>query len=194
MLLSLSTPVLITIAAITAMVVLIVFLADAANGRAVKRKEEQRRRGEECEQERDRLFRERAASLKRTQQEAARQKKQQVERRGDALGKHGASLVKRAESSVRRVVSSEAARDGWLGDVDFTLDLEEIEANLLKARALRGTSGDLSALPKPNDDDRKIIAEAKATIAQLEQNVGSAFRWRSSAFCGGRMADPPESN
>jgi hypothetical protein len=72
---------------------------------------------------------------------------------------------------VQRIVSTEAARKGWLGDVDFTPDIEEIEANLLKARALRRKSDDLSALPKPNDDDRKIIAEAKTTIAQLERRT-----------------------
>jgi hypothetical protein len=72
---------------------------------------------------------------------------------------------------VQRIVSTEAAREGWLGDVDFTPDIEEIEANLLKASALRRKSDELSALPKPNDDDRKIIAEAKTTISQLERKT-----------------------
>ena len=187
--LMLPTPVLITIAVIIAVVVLIGVVANIANRAAVMREAEQRRR----EEARDRLVRERAAAVKRLQQEAARQKKQQAEQRAaalaaakrkreeqarledkqrvEALGKHGAALVKRAKSSVQRIVSSEAAREGWLGDVDFTPDVEEIEANLRRARALRGKSDELSALPKPNDDDRTIIVEAKTTIAQLERKT-----------------------
>ena len=72
---------------------------------------------------------------------------------------------------MQLIVSSEAARTGWLGEVEFAPDLEDIEANLLKARALRRKSDDLSALPKANDDDRKIIAEAKTTIAHLERRT-----------------------
>ena len=148
---------------------------------AVKWEAERRR-----EEERDRLARERAAGVKRKQQEAARQKKQQAEQRAaaqaaakrkqeeqekqrvDAFGKQGAALVKRAIASVEGIKSSEAASKGWLGDVDFTPDIEGIEANIREARDLRRKSDDLSALPKPNDDDTKIIAEAKTKIAQLE--------------------------
>jgi DNA-binding helix-hairpin-helix protein with protein kinase domain len=195
-LLSLPKPVWITIAVIFAVIVLISVVTTIS----MKREEDQRRREKEREEEqrrrekeRDRLVRERAAAVKRHQQEAARQKKQQAEQRAaalaadkrkqeerarledkqrvGALGKQGAALVKRANSSVQRIVSSEAAQEGWLGDVDFTPDIEEIEANLRRARALRGKSDDLSALPKPNDDDRKIIAEAKTTIALLERKT-----------------------
>ena len=108
-----------------------------------------------------------AAARRKLEEQARLEDKQRVE----ALGKQGAARVKRANSSVQRIVSSEAAREGWLGDVDFTPDIEEIEANLRRARALRRKSDDLSSLPRPNDDDRKIIAEAKTTIAQLERKT-----------------------
>ena len=156
---------------------------------ATKSEQKERRRQEE----RDRLVRERAARLKLQQQEAERQRKQQAKERAaafsaakrkreeqarledkkrvDALGKSGAALVKRAKSSVQQIESSEAAREGWLGEIDFAPDIEEIEGNLLKARALRGKADDLSSLPKPSDDDRRIIAEAKAALSHLERKT-----------------------
>lgn len=161
-------PFLITVGVITGVVVLIGIAVKWANRAA----EAERRRQEE---------------VKRKQQEAARQKKQhagqrvaaqaaakrrqqeQEKQRVDAFGKQGAALVKRAIASVQGIKSSEAASTGWLGDVDFTPDLAGIEANFREARDLRRKSDDLSALPKPNDDDRKIIAEAKTTIARLER-------------------------
>ena len=171
-------------------VIWVAVLVVLRNSAPLRETDQQRRVREKAEKERE------AAQIKRAaaaEHEAARQRKQQVEQRAaalaaarrkleeqarledkqrvDTLGKHGAALVKRAKSSVQRIVSSEAARTGWLGEVEFTPDLEDIEANLLKARALRRKSDDLSALPKANDDDRKIIAEAKTTIAHLERRT-----------------------
>lgn len=170
-------------------VIWVAVLVVLRNSAPLRETNEQRRVREKAEKERDAVQIKRAAA----EREAARQRKQQVEQRAaalaaarrkleeqarledkqrvDALGKHGAALVKRAKSGVQRIVSSEAARACWLGEVEFTPDLEEIEANLLRARALRRKSDDLSALPKANDDDRKIIAEAKTTIAHLERRT-----------------------
>ena len=174
-LLVLPAPLLITIGVVVALIVVIVFAAGIAHRR---------------QEERDRLARERAAALKRQDEQKARQRRQQLEeraatlgaakrrleeqarvddkRRVEALGKQGAALVTRAKSSVQRIVSSEAAREGWLGDVDFTPDVEEIETNLSTVAALRRKSAELSALAKPNDDDRKITAEAKTETTRLE--------------------------
>lgn len=174
-LLVLPAPILITIGVVIALIVVIVFAASIAHRR---------------QEERDRLARERAAALKRQDEQKARQKRQQLEerattlaaakrrleeqaraddkRRVETLGKQGAALVTRAKASVQGIVSSEAAREGWLGDVDFTPDVEEIETNLSRAAALRRKSKELSALAKPNDDDRKIIAEATTETTRLE--------------------------
>ena len=70
---------------------------------------------------------------------------------------------------MKRVVESEAARAGWLGDVDFTTDIQGVADNFQKAHALRKVANELSALDKPSLDDRKILAEAKTTVAQLER-------------------------
>jgi hypothetical protein len=174
-LLVLPAPVLITSGVVIALIVVAVFAAGIAHRR---------------QEERDRMARERAAALKRQDEQKARQRKQQLEeraatlaaakrkleeraraedkRRVEALGKQGAALVARAKSSVQRIVSSEAAREDWLGDVDFTPDVEEIGTNLSRARALRRKAEELSALAKPNDDDRKIIVEAKTETTRLE--------------------------
>ncbi|BBZ33378.1 hypothetical protein AWB99_08300 [Mycolicibacterium confluentis] len=107
-----------------------------------------------------------AAAAKREREERVRKDKQ---RRVDTLGKDNAALVESALTAVKQVAGSEAAREGWLGDVDFSADIKGITDNFEKAHALRGVTSKLSALDKPSADDRKILAEAKSTIASLER-------------------------
>lgn len=106
-----------------------------------------------------------AAAAKREREERVRKEKQ---RRIDTLGKQNAVLVESALSAVKQVAASEAARAGWLGDVDFSADIKGIAGNFEKAHALRGVITKLSALDKPSADDRKILAEARTTTANLE--------------------------
>lgn len=106
-----------------------------------------------------------AAADKRAREERARRRKQQ---RIETLGKDNAALLESALAAVKRVVASEAAREGWLGDVDFTADIKAITDNFQKAYALRKIADKLSALDKPGADDRKLLAEAMTTIANLE--------------------------
>lgn len=107
----------------------------------------------------------RAADAKREREERIRQEKQH---RIDTLGKQNAALVESALSAVKQVTASEAARSGWLGDVDFSVDIAGITENFEKAHALREVIGKLSALDKPSAEDRKILAEARTTAANLE--------------------------
>lgn len=107
-----------------------------------------------------------AAEAQRQRQEQLRREKQ---RRIEALGKQNAALVDSALSAVAQVAASEAARAGWLGDIDFSADIKGITDNFEKAHSLRAVTNDLSALKKPSADDRKIIAEARTTIANLER-------------------------
>jgi hypothetical protein len=111
---------------------------------------------------------EKAAAEKRERDERARKEKQ---RRVDTLGKDNAARVESALRAVTQVTASEAARAGWLGDVDFTADIKGITDNFEKAYALRGVTTKLSALAKPSADDRKILAEARTTIANLERTA-----------------------
>lgn len=111
---------------------------------------------------------EKAAAEKREREERARKERQ---RRIDTLGKDNAALLESALRAVTEVTASEAARAGWLGDVDFTADIKGITDNFEKAHALRGVTTRLSALAKPSADDRRILAEARTTIATLERTA-----------------------
>lgn len=106
-----------------------------------------------------------AAAAKREREERARKEKQQ---RIETLGRENAALVESALAAVKQVGASEAARAGWLGDVDFTADIQAITDKFQKAHALSKVANKLSALDKPSVDDRKILAEAKTTTANLE--------------------------
>lgn len=109
---------------------------------------------------------ERAAAAKREREERARREKQH---RIDTLGKSNAAAVESALRAVKQVAASEAARAGWLGDVDFGPDIQATTENFEKAHALRAVTSKLSALKNPGDDDRRILAEAGTTIANLER-------------------------
>ena len=98
-----------------------------------------------------------------------RQRKEDKQRRIEILGAKNAVRVERAIAAVDQIVASESARAGWLGDVDFTADLDGIIGNLRKAHDLRKVADKLSCLDKPGADDRKILAEAKTTAANLER-------------------------
>ena len=106
-----------------------------------------------------------AAAVKREREEKARRQKQH---RIDTLGSENAALVESALAAVKQVGASEASRAGWLGDVDFTADIREITDKFEQAHALREVANKLSALDKPCVEDRKILAEAKTTTANLE--------------------------
>lgn len=94
----------------------------------------------------------------------AKEKKQRIA----ALGKDNAALVDLALSAVTTVAASEAAREGWLGEVDFSADIQQITDLFEKAHALRELIRTLSALDKPSAEDHKILSEAKVTAANLE--------------------------
>ncbi|MGV0741050.1 hypothetical protein [Mycolicibacterium sp. XJ870] len=108
---------------------------------------------------------EQAAAAKREREERIRRERQH---RIDTLGKDNAALVESALSAVKQVAAFEAARAGWLGDVDFTADIKGITVNFEKAHALGAVTNKLSALDKPSPDDRRILAEARTTVANLE--------------------------
>jgi energy-coupling factor transporter transmembrane protein EcfT len=107
-----------------------------------------------------------AAAAKRDRETRARKEKQ---RRIDTLGIENAAIVESVLKAVREVGASEAARAGWLGDVDFSADVKGITDHFEKAYALYGVTNSLSALDKPSNDDRRILAEGRTTFANLER-------------------------
>lgn len=124
----------------------------------------------------------RSARAKRERQQEAAQsdaeKKKRERREGRArqrrvkeLGERNADLTESALAAVKQIVESEAASAGWLGDIDFTVDVQAITQNFSKVHSLRGVAGELSGLDDPTDDDRKILAEAEATAVDLERTA-----------------------
>ncbi len=95
--------------------------------------------------------------------------RKQHRQRNEALGAKNAARVDSAQAAINRVTASEAARSDWLGEVDFSADIRGITDSFRKVRSLRKTADELSALDKPSADDRRILAEAKATAAKLER-------------------------
>jgi hypothetical protein len=91
------------------------------------------------------------------------------QRRIDTLGKANAARLESALDAVERVAASEAAQAGWLGDVDFSADIQQVTANFEKVHALRAVTTEMSRLTKPSAEDRRILAEAKATADKLER-------------------------
>lgn len=107
-----------------------------------------------------------AAAAERRRVDAARKAKRLLVQ---TVGEKNATLVESAKDSVRKVRTSEAARAGWLGDVDFTADIAGITESFRKAFELRKVADQLSALDNPCADDRKILGEARAATDHLEQ-------------------------
>ncbi|WP_068272933.1 hypothetical protein [Aldersonia kunmingensis] len=111
---------------------------------------------------------EQAAAAELEREERLRRGKQ---RRLDTLGKENAVLLESALRAVEQVAASEAARAGWLGDIDFSIDIKGITDNFEKVHSLRGVTNKLSALDKPSAADRKLLAEAKDTTVNLERTA-----------------------
>lgn len=116
--------------------------------------------------------REIAAKEEAEQARVRRAKQQCVEK----LGAENSGLVESAQAAVQRIVTSEAARSGWLGDVDFTADIAGIIESLKKAHELRKVAQQLSALDKLNDDDRKILTEARSAYENLETTAAGRIK------------------
>lgn len=113
-----------------------------------------------------------ATSIKNARQ---RQREQEAadaqQHRLDTLGRRAIARIDAAAAAAERVGASEAAQSGWLGDVDFSGDLAGITDSFARAHALRQKATDLGALPRPNDDDRRLLADANAAARTLETNA-----------------------
>lgn len=127
----------------------------------------QKHRDEARDREEDR----RAAQAEAEAKQRQRRAREEKQRRIDALGTKNAEIVESVQLSVKQVAATEAARAGWLGEVDFTADLNGITESFQKAHSLRKVAGELSALDHPSAEDRKVLADAKATADNLERTA-----------------------
>lgn len=84
------------------------------------------------------------------------------------LAARNAESVESALAAAQELSASEAARAGWLGDIDFTEDIAIIGEKFQQAQALREVADRLSLLDRPNADDRRLLEDANDAIADLE--------------------------
>lgn len=79
------------------------------------------------ETKQQRVAREDSEKRRAAARDAVRERKH-----ADAFGKDGLGLMNRAKMAVDNVIATEAAREGWLGDLDFSADLATISESLLQ--------------------------------------------------------------
>ncbi len=108
-----------------------------------------------------------AAEVARRREQEAAIKRQRIAE----LGATNAQCVETALAAVQRVADSEAAREGWLGDVDFDADIAGIVAEFRRVHELREVAGRLGALDDPSADDRRLLDEARTTASSIEQSA-----------------------
>lgn len=95
--------------------------------------------------------------------------------RVDSFTKDGLALLVRGRSAVNRVKSTEAARDGWLGEpaeLDFSADLTMISESLLQARRIEKMVQRSRAIPDPSPDDNAMVRDAEKTVTTLRAESG----------------------
>lgn len=138
-----------------------------------ERRKEQRQIAEQGTARKKAEAQEREAARKKADEQQRRAIAQQkVDRRGrvDEFGEAAVKLVERAESAAKRVVETEAAYMGWLGDpeeLDFSPDLVMITANLKAAAQLRKLADELKAIPEHTADDRARLDDPKRSAEKL---------------------------
>jgi hypothetical protein len=103
---------------------------------------------------------------------AAARKAVAERKRLDVFGKDGIGLMERAKLAVDTVMTTEAVREGWLGepgDLDFSADLALITETLRQARRIEKVAAESKAIPQPNGDDKKLLRDAERTVKQLRE-------------------------
>lgn len=115
----------------------------------------------------------------------------QIER-VENLGAEGAMLYGRAESTIHRIMMTEAARSGWLGDLqkaDFGADLEAIAANSRSAKELSQLIKELSAIAHPNADDRALLDQARIKITELDRSSRERVELLDKCWAKAKLID-----
>lgn len=87
------------------------------------------------------------------------------------VGRKNVGRIDAAAAAIQKVNQSEAAREGWLGDTDFSADLSAVTDAFRQARVLRRTADELKALDYQNEDDRRLLADAESGADRLESGA-----------------------
>ena len=97
-----------------------------------------------------------------------------------------------ARAAVRGIVASEAARSGWLGDLeasDFSADLTNLEEDLRVANQLRQLVKEISSLPSPTAADSALLEEARHKLASLDRRSADRFKLLEKSWARTKMLD-----
>lgn len=124
--------------------------------------------------------------VERRRQEAERR------RRVEELGESAVKLIERAESASERVVRTEAASMGWLGDpgeLDFSPDITMITANVEASAHLRRLANELKALPEQTDADRERLDAAKRSAEKLWRRANTRVKLLEECAAQARRID-----
>lgn len=163
---------------------------------AISERQKERRRIAEREASRKKAeAQEREAARKRAEEEQRRAvERQKAERRKRVaeLGESAVKLIERAESASKRVVDTEAASMGWLGDpddLDFSPDLTMITTNLESGAQLRKLASELKALPDHSDEDRARLDAAKRSAEKLWQQANTRAKLLEECAAQARRID-----
>jgi len=97
-----------------------------------------------------------------------------------------------ARAAVRGIVASEAARSGWLGDLeasDFRTDLMNLEEDLRSANQLRYLVKEISSLPNPTAADNAILEEARQKLADLDRRSADRLNLLEKSWARTELLD-----
>lgn len=97
----------------------------------------------------------------------------------EEFGEEGVRLIARASGAVQRILATEAAREGWLGqssDLDFSGDQIMITESLKRVTALRIVIAESVAMPDRTADDNRLIKDAENAQSDLQAAVRQRVR------------------
>jgi len=104
------------------------------------------------------------------------QRRDAARRRLDEFGPDGVAALDEAETLIDRILHTEAAQHGWLGDLDFGADTEMIAAAQRRITELRKACDEWAALPDPMPVDADLIVDAQRSIGELKAAVAERLQ------------------
>ena len=117
-------------------------------------------------------------SAEEAQREADRKKREVAQRvardrkRLEEFGQEGIKLLRVADAAVKRILSTEAAQAGSLGELDFRAELVTLEETLRRATTIRNVMAESWAIPGPSQDDLELYKDARRTLRRLVRQFG----------------------
>jgi hypothetical protein len=118
-----------------------------------------------------------AAQRRKAQRESARKKREVAQRvardrkRLDEFGQEGINLLKVADAAVKRILATEAAEAGSLGELDFRAEIVTLEEITRRATTIRNVMAESWAIPGPSQDDLELYRDARRTLRRLDSSA-----------------------